>query len=453
MNLTEKLYCGLGICAAMALTSCGKVPPVQDLTNIPEFHQLLNASDGQQLSTDEECNIDLYVDYSTCVSEALSSPYYQAVHPAIVDCGPAYYSIKGNVVKEETRDKQTVYQLLRSVREVNNADIKQAVERIVSSGRQAVLITDGEYSMPVITGDNLNNPYLAESFRRWLNQGHDIYIYSEPYVESGRFSKFRYYMIFTDRSIENNLQQRFDRSAPKDERVKMFHLTTGTPSLAFDKEYPVVNPCLSLNTQTAKRYGNFEVQEYQTEWETIYDYILKNAVDNMGNPLPKGDFITRGLFVAGSENDAYKIKELEAVTYNVYPAYQELADSIAAGGTLPACRLESPVSGVFVVDNDILQQTGEVVIRLNPQFDGSTLSVGMPNLLKVDLVMKDVAENFTGNDELNRNFKWQSISARNQGRDNTSIYESIRQVLMDPSVNPVKKGGVIYTFYLNTFGM
>lgn len=38
-----------------------------------------------------------------------------------------------------------VYQLLRTVKEVNNADIKTAVNRIVNGNRQAVLITDGEF--------------------------------------------------------------------------------------------------------------------------------------------------------------------------------------------------------------------------------------------------------------------------------------------------------------------
>lgn len=63
-----------------------------------------------------------------------------------------------------------VYQLLRTVKEVNNADIKTAVNRIVNGNRQAVLITDGEFFTQGITGDNLNNPYLSESFRTWMKK-------------------------------------------------------------------------------------------------------------------------------------------------------------------------------------------------------------------------------------------------------------------------------------------
>lgn len=94
-----------------------------------------------------------------------------------MDCNPVFYSIKGNVIKEETKDRQMVYQLLRTVKEVNNADIKTAVNRIVNGNRQAVLITDGEFFTQGITGDNLNNPYLSESFRTWMKKGNDIYTY------------------------------------------------------------------------------------------------------------------------------------------------------------------------------------------------------------------------------------------------------------------------------------
>lgn len=455
MNMKRGIYNGLCICMATLMVGCSKQPPIQELDDIASFHQLTtqNTADGLFME-DGKCNVDLYIDYSTCVAEAISSSYYQAVHPAIVDCGPVFYSIKGNAIKEETQDRQTVYQLLRSIREVNNADIKKAVEQIVNNNRQAVLITDGEYYMPGITGDNLNNPYLAEYFRTWLNKGHDIYIYSEPYVESKQFNKFRYYMIFTDHRIDNNIQQRFNRSAPKDERVKMFHLSNVAPTVAYDKEYPNVNACLSLNGESAKRYPGFEVQEYQTEWNDIYKYVLEQAVDNMGNPLPKGDYVMRGLFLNNNENDAYQVKEVAAVTYNIYPSYQELLDSIATNGKTPACELGRPIERVFVVDNDILQKTGEIVLRLDPEFDGSTLSAITPNLLRVDLVVKSSKENFTENADINQNFRWRSISARNDGKDNTSLYESIRQVLIDPSVSPEKKNSnLIYTLYLNTFSM
>lgn len=104
-----------------------------------------------------------------------------------------------------------------------------------------------------------------------------------------------------------------------------------------------------------------------------------------------------------------------------------------------------------MVDEDIFSKTGEIVLRLDPDFDGSTLSSTGPNLLKVDLVVKKSEENFYSNPTVSQNFRWVSISSRNQGRDNTSLYESIRQILIDPQMLPENNSeNIVYTLYLNT---
>ena len=425
---------------------------VDDLSHISKFHEITIGHNNNEIVEDNTNPIDLYIDYSTCVSEAITSPYYQAVHPVIVDCNPVFYSIKGNKIKEETRDRQMVYQLLRSVREVNNADIKEAVNRIVNNNRQAVLITDGEFFTQGITGDNLNNPYLSEAIRTWLKKGNDLYIYSEPYLESRRFNKFRYYMLFTNNTIKNNINDKFQRSAPKDPNVKMFHLSLKPSEITFDEIYPQINDALSRNEAKSTVNKEYETEEFQTGWEDIYSYIKANATDAMGNPLPKGDYILKGLYLKSNDSEAFKIKEIEAVTYNIYPSYAELRDSIALNGQMPKCSIGNKLSNIFVVDKDAFNNSGEIIIRLAPDFDGSTLSTDYPNLLRVDLVVKKTEENFYSNPTINQNFKWVSISSRNQGRENTSIYESIRQVLIDPQMFPENNSNNrIYTFYLNTW--
>ena len=436
----------------LCLQACTSVEEfVDDLSYIPRFHKEIVQNDKCGIEESGTNPIDLYIDYSTCVTEAIKSPYYQSVHPVIVDCNPVFYSIKGNVIKEETKDRQMVYQLLRTVKEVNNADIKTAVNRIVNGNRQAVLITDGEFFTQGITGDNLNNPYLSESFRTWMKKGNDIYIYSEPYVESSKFNKFRYYMLFTNKGIENNINEKFRRSAPQDPNVKMFHLSRVPPKVTFDETYPQVNDALSRNEAKSVVNANFEVEEFQTGWGDIYSYIKANAMDAMGNPLPKGDYIMKGIYLKSDESDAFKIKNIEAVTYNIYPSYVELRDSIASNGKLPKCYTGEKLSKVFVVDEDIFSKTGEIVLRLDPDFDGSTLSSTGPNLLKVDLVVKKSEENFYSNPTVSQNFRWVSISSRNQGRDNTSLYESIRQILIDPQMLPENNSeNIVYTLYLNT---
>lgn len=55
------------------------------------------------------------------------------------------------------------------------------------------------------------------------------------------------------------------------------------------------------------------------------------------------------------------------------------------------------------------------------------------------------------NPTVSQNFRWVSISSRNQGRDNTSLYESIRQILIDPQMLPENNSeNIVYTLYLNT---
>ena len=144
--------------------SCGGGSLTSDLSHLADFVEY-NKQSAQVCLSD---TVDLYVDYSTCVAEAKYSDYYKALHPSIVDCSPVFYSIKGRNIKKETDNRQHVYQLLSDIREVNNADIKRAVQMIVRNNHQAVLITDGEYYMGGSVRDNLNNPYLAEEFRALL---------------------------------------------------------------------------------------------------------------------------------------------------------------------------------------------------------------------------------------------------------------------------------------------
>ena len=127
-------------------------------------------------------------------------------------------------------------------------------------------------------------------------------------------------------------------------------------------------------------------------------------------------------------------------------------DSINAGAKpIPAEAFEE-VDDLFTINEDVFEKTGEIMLYLDTDMDGTTLLTdGRPNLLKVDFIIDEAEENFTDNDDINKNFKWQSIQAANAGKYNTSLYESIRQALIDKKNNPAKgKDPVVYTIYLNT---
>lgn len=439
-NLFATGFSAVAIIVSVASCSFGKINYTQDLSLLKDFDATYFPKETSSLSD----TVDLFIDYSTCVAEARNSAYYAATHPAIVDCSPVFWSIKGSKITRETNDRQKVYQLLSTISEVNHADIKQAVRQIVAGNHQAVLITDGEYFLQGAVKDNLNNPYLAEEFREWLRNGHDIYIYSEPYLERGRYSKYRYYMLFTDASKSNNVHDRFSRSAPDDSRVKMLHLSNGVPAMKFIKDYPNINESLSPVSDKCQATAGFEVQEYGMGWKDIRSFLDGEDVDIR--------YVFRGLFVDRSESDCYRIDEVKPVVYQIYDAYKEFCDSTYAEGRLPKIEKLRQVKDVFEVDEEIFEETGEIVLCLDKNFDGvgDALSNEVPNLLKVDFVVEEAEDNFSSNEELCAAYKWNSISAAHANAQNTSIFESISQVIKDPQMNPETRHRVIYTIYMST---
>lgn len=422
--------------------SCGGGSLTSDLSHLADFVEY-NKQSAQVCLSD---TVDLYVDYSTCVAEAKYSDYYKALHPSIVDCSPVFYSIKGRNIKKETDNRQHVYQLLSDIREVNNADIKRAVQMIVRNNHQAVLITDGEYYMGGSVRDNLNNPYLAEEFRAWIEKGHDIYFYCEPYTESGRFSKTRFYILFTDDDLANNIHDRIDRSAPKNSRVTKFHMSDGRFGISFSENYPDINVSLSPSENTG-RTGGLDVQEYLISWKDMYRYLMGGDIDQT--------YVLRGLFVDNTESDSYKIEEVKPVVYQISEEYQAYCDSVYMEKMPKVVRKFRKVEVVFEIDDEIFEETGEIVLKLDDDFDGvgNTLSYDHPNLLRVDFVVSEAEDNFSDNSSLNSAFKWQSISAANGHAENTSIYQSISLVLKDPDMNPEKREVVLYTVYLSTMSL
>ncbi len=336
-----------------------------------------------------------------------------------------------------------MYNLLSNIREVNHADIKGAVNMIVNGNHQAVLITDGEYYMQGNTRDNLNNPYLAEEFRTWLNKGHDIYFYCEPYLESNRYNKYRYYIIFTDDKLYDNINDRFNRSSSaEDHGVTMFHLCDGQLRVMPDADYPLINQAVSPSENTKLENG-LDIQEYYLSWKDMTKYMTDGEIDYT--------YILRGLFVDNSDANSYKIEEITPVVYQLYPAYEAYCNSKALGENPAKAKKFKKVEDVFEIDEELFEETGEIALKLNDDFDGAgELSYDFPNLLKVDFVVTEAKNNFTRNEDLNSAFRWNSISAAQGHAENTSLYESISQVLQSPKLNPQKREVVLYTVYLST---
>lgn len=422
------------------LTSCsliGGSPRVDDMSNIGAFHKATTSSNKTQLATDKDGRggscVDLYIDYSDCMTTAIQSEYYKNVQPAIIACNPNYYSIKGGDIKFETNDKMKVHQLLNGIRNVDYSNLKGAVDSILKNKHEAILITDGEYYQKGI-GANLNNPYLADEFKEWLTQGLDVYVYSEPY-QSGKFTKNRYYMLFTDHRIDNNIQQIFSRNAPKDGSVKMVHLYSGIPG------FRVADSGVNLNQQllddgqgkVVKGQG-YEWHILDAKWDDIYEYIAQ-ADDKKDRIFLKGIKLTVG------EEDAYRPEEIEVKAYEISDAYLNFDPK---GKAVP--DLGEELEDFLDVD-DHAWKKGEVVLKFDDDFDGQGLNGSEGNLLRIDICVEKSKENFTGNPNIGGKFQFNSPYGLN-----TSVYESLKQTLLDPTISPERQGNpIIYTIYLSTY--
>lgn len=433
--------------AIVLLNSCSFFfgsPRVEELDKIPAFHaatykQSVNTLETKGTNKGGTC-VDLYIDYSDCMTTAASSPYYQSVQPAIIACNPRYYSIKGNEIAFESDDKMKVHQLLNTISNVDYSNIKGAVDSILAKKREAILITDGEFYQQHV-GANLNNPYLADEFKKWLTDGHDIYVYSEPYTVDG-FTKNRYYMLFTDHRLENNIQQIFSRNAPKQDDVKMVHLYSGIPSAKTGKDGAVFNEQLLITDDGNVVVPNLscEIHKMDAKWDDVYSYIL-NATDEEGNPMKGGDIFLKGINVNVTDEDAYKPAEIEVKCYEISDLYENFDPKKDKSVTLPA-----PLENMFVID-EAAWKKGEVALKLHPGFDGSSLTGESGNLLRIDICVKQSKDNFSDNAKIGGNFKFPSPWGFN-----TSVYESLRQTLNDPSISPENSGNpVICTVYLSSY--
>ena len=439
----------LSAMAMMSLNSCifgifGSKGRVDDMGQIQQFHKATSHKDGKsQLAADKDgkggAQVDLYIDYSDCMTTATQSAYYMGVQPAIIACNPNYYSIKGTIIKFETNDKMRVHQLLNGIRNVDYSNLKGAVDSILKNRREAILITDGEYYQKGI-GANLNNPYLADEFKEWLQRGLDVYVYSEPY-QSGKFLKNRYYMLFTDHRMDNNIQQIFSRNAPAMSQVKMVHLYSGIPGVSIGEKGVVLNEQL-LDTEEGKVYAQqgWEWHVLDCSWNDVYEFI-KQATDDNGNPMKGGDYFLKGIKLNVGEEDAYRPEEIEVKAYEVSSAYLAFDPKAKA-----AVSLGSPLEDFLVVDPDAWKQ-GEVALKLAEKFDGECLTGEEGNLLRIDICVKQSKENLTGNPNIGGKFQFDSPYGLN-----TSVYESLKQTLLDPAISPERSGNpVIYTVYLSTY--
>ena len=423
------------------LKSCRNPTPLDD-KYLADFH-LTNYIQSEDIL--EEDNLALYVDYSTCIAQGQRSPFYQKLVPSFVEATKSYYSIKGSeITKEEPTD---TYNRLLNIQEVNYADLKTAAEEIAKGNSEGVLLTDGEYYNPTIAGGNPNNPYLANAFKTWMKRGHDIFILSEPYVENGQYNKKRFYFLFTDIRLKNNIYNRIIETADLQQfpQVQMFHLSADHPSVMVEGNSSITNPLLSAEI---KPFGFFEIQDWTVGWKQINNYIIGATDEQTGEPLPNGDYVIKGLKVDRNSFGGYRIKNVGIMVYDINSEYNDFYIRKEAGekiGALDSSLQTCP--NFMIIDAEEFKRHGLINVYFDiMNLDDSFLKVCKPfNYFKIDFYITETENVFANYSSM---FSFDLLGQ--PGVQNNSVVASVEQCLVDKDLQDQIKHSPFYTIYVKS---
>lgn len=446
---------------SLVCTSCGSKGTPDEIKYLNDFHQAYFMEPDDIL---EEDNLALYVDYSTCISQAMgtnqipASKFYMDMVPTISNATKTYWSIKGNEISRETGD---AYTLLRSVSEVNYADLASAVNKIVSGNTEAVLLTDGEFYEQTIAKSHVNDPYMAPAIETWLKRGHDIFVFSEPYVEtnnSQQYNKKRFYFLFTDKRLRDNIFDRVRKNVIfKNYDVEYYHLTANNPTLmttneAFDSS-STPNELLEC---IPEGHGSYEIQDWSLmDWKNIGKYIMEAYDEYTGEPIPDGEPVISGLKLDKNfQGGCYRIEDIDLIVSNINEQYTAFVDSLDMG--LSAYQIAdimpiklSKYDHFLKLDRKEFKDHGNINIHFDSYNFDPTILDGKPyNYFRINIVVKSFNNNFSHNPTAEAIFEFESIDK--PGEINRSIAESIKQAVSKSDVSSMIQGKTIYTIYVRS---
>ena len=444
----------IGLMSLLIMANCCPGPGL-DVSQIDEFS---SAYFGKQSDIIDVQNVALYIDNSTCVANAMNdgSMFYNDMVAVLTsDNIREYFSIKGEKIIREEGDK---YQLLKSVQEINYADIKTAAERIANGNCEGILLTDGEYYQPTISGSNPNNPWMETAIVKWLSRGHEIFVFAEPYLEKNKgkiYEKKRFYFIFTDTKYQGNIYDFIVNtvSLKNHSKVGQYRLTANHYTLLTEGNNNSSTPNENFMCTPTHCNGRSEVQIWdQLTWKDIYKYIACATTDD-GTPLPDGEAILSLVLDRNSGGSCFRIANVDVRICNLSEEYQNFCTMMENGQKPSQIALNNPILPLNYQDNFIKLDKKEFnnhgrldvyfdVNNFNPDF----LNTNDENLLKIDFVVSGYNNNFKNKSQAEDMFTFPSIEK--PGETNTSLVASIRNALGNPSVKDLMKDQVIYSVYI-----
>lgn len=371
------------------------------------------------------------------------------------------------------------------------APIQVAVEQIVQSKNDALLITDFEewQNNKEIT----NTAYLKIPFKKWLSEGNSIHFFIADYVEN-KANKHIYFTVFSYGPVdENSMLTKLEKILSPLKRFDLtdvkFKLVSHYPSeksggIFYDSKgtTEITRNVLDLKEtyfNGLKEGKSFEIYPFGLDWKTIDEihtaYVEKNDFN---------DFF-RGLSIDLDNEDAFIYNDFAVEVYDVSSDFEQYekseevkkhkpkiekgsngenkfatseVDKIALfcyevnGNVKAECIYKKqdpiPIDEMFVLNTDLFKNTKDVdkkKVDIAVTFHSKYNIRGLKDpdgLKRIDIITLPPEPNMN-NQELNL-FKW----VNPKGLPNNALYESIKSTLEENTVRPPKR--VIYSFYIKT---
>ena len=459
--------------------------------------ELYNATNSPNSANSKTGNPALYIDFSSGINKAFADP---VINRMMTDCFNTILAQKFDVYKlgSNTITPLNVANTTELGQQVSDpkqyadiwAPIQSAVEKIVESHNDALLITDFEEWQKNI--EVTNTAFLKIPFSKWLAKGNTIHFFIADYKE-GKVDKHLYFTVFScgnanETSMISKLESklgplttRFDLSTqsyklhtdyPGEKSGGIFYDVSGKT----EKAKNVLD--LKDNYVNGLKNGNhFEFYPLGVDWKTIDQVHTTYAAQNQFN-----DFF-RKLFIDLSNDDSYvfgdfgvKVSDVSTDFTNFSKAEEakkhhptltkgsngeaqfapNQQDIIAlscyeTNGNLKEEWVYKPQSSVqldevFNLNKTLFTNTkttnpknAEFGVAFHPQFKVKNIQ-NPDGLVKVDILLNTATPNLT-NAKLSK-FQW--VNARNV--PNVALYESIKNTLQE--LKPSNK--VIYSYYIKT---
>lgn len=379
-----------------------------------------------------------------------NSPFFQSLVPSWTNAAKKYFSIEGDSIKEQPASN--TFQLLRTIKEVNYADLKSAINRMAEANTESVLLTDGEYFQKSIALGNINNPYMAEALKTWLKKGHDVFFLSEPYQEPNNgqvYNKKRFYIIFTDSRLRSNIMDRITQTVDLTQfpTVEMFHLSADHPHL-LSANGQTTQPNENLSATVTPGLGAYELQDWPISWKDGIEPLIVNAVNpTSGESLPDGEAFTSGLKLDRNAFGGYRIKDVTVKAYNINTEYNNFYNALDT--KIKPDKQITPVKcdGFVKIDEKEFQRHGIINLHFDTQmFNPEPVLNGTPfNYTKLDICVSSVEPLFSQHKDM---FTFDSIDL--PGQQNVSVASSVEQCLTDPDIKAMISNCPIYTIYVKS---